>query len=132
MFPGGMVYYNKNFPNLSPQEIFIGYLKGNGIMTKYRDFLLYETKTIDLFQMVTPNLNKQLWYIEKDLILNGLLTVYCRMNLTDMKNMLKMCPEQTVCLSPATYKITDPETFIDLVSRLDDKVKKIFNFFSIS
>ena len=128
MFPGGMIYHNKFFPNLSPQEIFIGFLKGNGIMTKYREFFLYETKNINLFQIVTPNLNKNLWYVEKDLVLNGLLTVYCCMNLTDMKNMLKMCPEPTIYLSPATYKIDDPETFVELINKLDDKVKKSLNF----
>ena len=132
MFPTTnlLVYYNKKFPNLSPQEIFIGYLKGDGIMTKYRELLLYEMNNnkVDLFQMVTPNLSKELWYVEKDLKLNGLLTVYCRMNLTDMKNMLKTCPEPTICLSRATYKITDPEMFVNVVNALDDKVKKCLNF----
>ena len=63
-------------------------------MAKYREIILYETKNVvDLFEMVTPNLNKYLWYIERNLMINGLLTVYCRMNLTDMKNMLKDVPQ---------------------------------------
>ena len=116
LFPEKFVYYNKNFPNLSPKEIFIGFLKGNNIMAKYREIILYETKNVvNLFEMVTPNLNKHLWYIEKDLMINGLLTVYCRMNLTDMKNMLKTCPKPTICLSPATYKITDPQDFVQFI-----------------
>ena len=98
-------------------------------MAKYREIILYETKNVvDLFEMVTPNLNKHLWYIEKDLMINGLLTVYCRMNLTDMKNMLKTCPKPTICLSPATYKITDPQDFVQLINGLNDKVKKCLNF----
>ena len=127
MLPKGKIYYNQ-FPNVTPQEIFIKSLKGNDIMKNYRDLIKFELKNIDLFQLVTPNLNKNLWYIEKDLIVNGLLTVYCCMNLTQMKNMLKTCPEPTICLSSATYKLNDPQDFVNVVNNLNDKEKKCLNF----
>lgn len=127
MLPRGKFFINKNFPHLSPQEIFLGYLQGDEIMKNYRDLIKFETQT-DLFQMVTPNLNKNLWYIEKDLRVNGLLTVYCYMNLIQMKNMLKICPEPTICLSSATYKVNDPKDFVDVINKLEEKEKKCLNF----
>ena len=124
------IYKNYMFPNLSPQEIFIKYLKGNdnNIMKNYRDLILYDTGNIDLFNMVTPNLTKNVWYLEKDLRANRLLKVFCIMNLTDMKKMLKTCPITNICLCPSQFKIDDPQFFINIINNLDNKKKKCFDF----
>lgn len=124
------IYKNYMFPNLSPQEIFIKYLKGinNNIMKNYRDLILYSTGNIDLFNMVTPNLTNNVWYLEKDLRANRLLKVFCIMNLTDMKKMLKMCPITNICLCPSQFNINDPQSFIDIINKLDKKKKKCFDF----
>ena len=118
------IYINKLFPNLSPQEIFIKYLKGNNIMTNYRDLIYFETGNIDLFNMVTPNLTKNIWYLEKDLIPNRLVKVYCIMNLIDMNNMLKNCPITNICLSPSLFKLNNPQEFVETINKLNNAEKK--------
>ena len=122
------IYINKLFPNLSPQEIFIKYLKGNNIMTNYRDLIYFETGNIDLFNMVTPNLTKNIWYLEKDLIPNRLVKVYCIMNLIDMNNMLKNCPITNICLSPSLFKLNNPQEFVETINKLNNAEKKCLNF----
>ena len=123
--PNGMALHNM-LPNVSPQEIYLGCLKGENIYLQYKDFLLYQNKYIDLLKMVTPNLNKSIWYLETDLIENRLLKVFCKMNLINMKRMLKNCSIPEVCFCPSTYKVNDPESFVKIVN--DIKHKKVLDF----
>ena len=85
-------YVNTFFPHLSPQQIFMQYLKGNSNMKKIREYFLKDNnnKDIDLCDMICPHENKRIWYLEKDLIINCKLVVYCRMTLIDMRNMLNI------------------------------------------
>ena len=122
-----VIYINKLFHNLSPQQIYLGYLRGNDTMTKYREMILYSNKNIDLLKMVTPNMTKNVWYLETDLVYSRLLKVYCIMNLMDMQNMLKTCPIPFICLLKSTYKIDDPDTFVKIIDKLKD-AKKSLNF----
>lgn len=126
---GAVIYNNKMFPKLSPQEIYIGCLKGESIYLKYRDIILYQNANIDLLKMVTPNINKNIWYLETDLICNRLIKVLCRMNLINMKHMLKNCPIPDICFYPSLYKVTDPESFVNIINNNSDiKNKKVFDF----
>ena len=121
-----VIYKNTMFPNLSPQEIYLGYLKGNDIYTKCKDILSYQNVNINLLNMVTPNLDKTTWYSEADLIPNRLVKVFCRMNLIHMKNMLKSCPIPDIGLSPSEYKVQDPDQFVKIINKTPNK--KIFDF----
>lgn len=123
--PNGIVLRNM-LPNVSPQEIYLGCLKGENIYIQYRDFLLHQNKNINLLKMVTPNLNKSIWYLESDLIENRLLKVFCKMNLINMKRMLKNCSIPDICFCPSTYKVNDPESFVKIVNEI--KHKKILDF----
>ena len=123
-----MIYNNNIFPNTSPQEIAIGFLEGNIISTKYKQLLFYKMGRDLIFKMITPNLNKNIWYIEKNLVIKGVITTYCIMNLTDMTNILKYSPIPKLCLSPGLYKISDPKDFIKIINELDDEIKKCFDF----
>ena len=75
------IYNNNVFKNLSPQEIYLGYLKGDKIYMKYKEFFSYQNigKNFNLLKMVTPNLNKKYWYHEDSLIQNRLIKVLCKM-----------------------------------------------------
>ena len=123
---GAFIYINNIFPNVSPQEIYLGYLKGNNLCIKYKEIFTLQNGNINLLKMVTPNLNKNIWYLEKDLICNRLIRIICKMNLSNMKNMLKTCPLPDICFCPSEYKIDDPETFIKIINNIEDK--KIFDF----
>ena len=126
---GAIVYRNKMFSNLSPQEIYFGFLKGdNNIYIQYKDIISYQNKNINLLKMVTPNLDKNLWYLESDLVRNRLLKVLCKMNLKNMKNMLKNCPLPDICFCPSEYKINDPESFVKVINKTQEQDKKVFNF----
>ena len=114
-------------PNFSPQEIYLGCLKGEKIYLQYRDFILHQNKNVDLLKMVTPNLSKHVWYLETDLIKNRLLKVFCKMNLINMKHMLKTCPIPEICFCPATYKVNDPENFVKTINNVRYN-KKVFDF----
>lgn len=128
-----IIYINNFSPHLSPQQIFIEYLKGNPIMKNIRNFFLQEikakTKTnIDLYDMVCPHKNKTLWYLEKDLTMNCILTVYCVMNLIDMKNILKSSPLPSMRFFPAQYNDIDNNKFIKIINNCNKEEKKTFNF----
>ena len=123
--PNSIVLRNM-LPNVSPQEIYLGCLKGENIYIQYRDFLLHQNKNINLLKMVTPNLNKSIWFLESDLIENRLLKVFCKMNLIDMKRMLKNCAIPDICFCPSKYKVNDPESFVKIVNEI--KHKKILDF----
>ena len=127
-------YVQKMFPlitaALSPQYIYMQYIKGNlnykNVMTNYRDIFLFYTNR-DLYDLVTPNINKSIWYIETDLEVKRILTLYCHMNLNDMSNVLRNIPIPRICLSPSTFKVDDPRSFIKIVNDLDKEEKKCFN-----
>ena len=122
-------YVNTFFPHLSPQQIFMQYLKGNSNMKKIREYFLKDNnKDIDLCDMICPHENKRIWYLEKDLIINCKLVVYCRMTLIDMRNMLKSCPLPKIKFFPAQYNIDEPEKFISIINNCDREEKKTFNF----
>lgn len=123
---GAIIYNNKICPNVSPQEIFLGCLREEKIYMKYRDIILYQNNRINLSKMITPNINKNIWYLESDLIQNRLLKVFCKMNLINMKNMLKNCPIPNICFYPAKYKIDDPKEFVRLINETTEK--KVFDF----
>ena len=124
---GAVIYNNKLFPNVSPQEIYLGCLKGENTYLKYRDVILYQNANVNLSKMVTPNLNKNIWYLETDLIRNRLIKVLCKMNLINMKNMLKNCPVPEICFFPSIYKINDPESFVKVIND-NIKYKKVLDF----
>lgn len=121
-------FKNNLFPNLSPQQIYYGYLQGDHNMIKYKDVFLYKNKNIDLFHMVTPNMTRKIWYYEKDLVIKRLLKVYCRMNIREMQLLLKNSFIPKICFSPSIYNINDPNDFVKAINDLDDKDKQIFNF----
>ena len=122
-------YINKLFPNLSPQEIFIKHIKGNNsVMTNYRDIFCYETINKDLFNMVPPNLTKEIWYLEKDLKPSRIIKVYAVVTITDMQNILKNCPLANICLCPSMFNINDPDDFVKIINNLSDDKKKCIDF----
>ena len=122
------IVFKKNFQNLSPQEIYIGYLKGEKKYTNFRELVLYQNSSVvDLLNMVTPNLNKNIWYLETDLISNRLIKLLCRMNLMDMKKMLKNTPIPDICCYPSVYKIDDPQKFVKIINE-NIKYKHVFDF----
>ena len=125
-------YQNKMFANFCPQYILIKCLIGNvdhnNIMTNYRDLILYQTNNIDLFNMVTPNLDKSIWYLEKELKTRRFLKLYCKMNLINMTDMLKYCPIPNICLSSCQFNISDPQEFVDIINNLDSNQKKCLDF----
>lgn len=124
---GAVIYENKIFPNISPQQIYLGCLKGDNVYLQYKNIIEYQNPNINLLRMVTPNLNKNLWYLETDLINNRLIRVLCKMNLINMKNMLKNCLLPNVCFYPALYNLDDPESFVKIIN---DNImyKKVFDF----
>ena len=124
---GAIIYDNKMFPNISPQEIYLGCLKGEDKYLKYKDIILYQNASIDFLKMVTPNLNKNIWYLETDLVHNCLIKVFCKMNLINMKHMLKNCPLPDICFYPSFYKINDPESFVKNINN-NIKNKEVLDF----
>ena len=128
-------YVQKMFPlvttALSPQDVYMQYIKGNlnykNVMTNYRDIFLFYTNR-DLYNMVTPNIDKSIWYIETDLKVKRILILYCHMNLNEMSNMLRNIPIPSICLTPSKFKVDDPHSFIKIVNDLDKEEKKCFNF----
>ena len=76
--------------------------------------------------MVTPNLNKNVWYLEKNLVNNRLIKVFCKMNLINMRNILKTCPIPEICFCPMEYQIDDPESFVRTINKIQNK--KVFDF----
>ena len=125
---GAVIYNNKMFPSLSPQEIYLGCIKGENKYLKYRDVILYQNANVDLSKMVTPNLNNNIWYLETDLVRSRIIKVLCKMNLINMKKMLKNCPLPDICFYPSVYKISDPESFVKIINSIDLKNKKVFDF----
>ena len=123
---GATIYYNEVCPNVSPQEIFLGCLRDEKIYKKYRDIILYQNNNINFSKMITPNKSKNIWYLDSDLIQNNLIKVLCKMNLLQMKNILKNCPIPTICFYPAIYKISDPKNFEKIINETKDK--KVFDF----
>lgn len=122
----GSIYHNTMFPSLSPQEIYLGSLRGEKFYMKCKELIEFQNKNIDFLKMVTPNLNKSLWYMETDLVRNRLVKVLCKMNLINMKNMLKSCPIPSICFYPSEYKVNDPQSFVKVINSVTEK--KIFNF----
>ena len=129
----GIVYHNTLFPKYSPQEIVIGVLTGNIAAQKSKDLFTYNAHlsgigNVNLCDMITPNINKKIWYLENELIVNSSLTLFSIMTLNDMKKMLKFCPFPYLSLSPGKYKIDDPKDFIKIINEFDIKLKKYFDF----
>lgn len=125
-FNNALIYHNTMFPHLSPQEIYLGCLKGEKFFIKCKELIEFQNKNIDMQKMVTPNLNKSLWYLESDLVQHRLIKVFCKMNLINMKNMLKSCPIPNICFYPSKYKLNDPKKFVEIINNIKDK--KILNF----
>ena len=118
---------NKLMTDQTPQKVFlIDYLDG-----KYKNItqIWQQNDIYNLCHMVTPNLNKSLWLNENCLKQNLIIKTFCKMNLSDMENMLKFCADPKICLSQATFTINKPEKFIDVINReLSCDVKKTLDF----
>ena len=119
--------------NVSPHEIIVGMLKG---IQRYRSyFKMFEinskhlaTPLRDIGNFVTANLNKRLWYLEKDLIKDSSLTVFALMNTIEMTKMLRECPYPSISFDPTKYNITDPYQFEAIINSMKKENLKIFDF----
>ena len=119
--------------NRSPQEILLGFIKGGDI--KYEDCmkkLRYDGRhtnaNLDLSTLVTPNLDKSIWYVEKELRESALLILYALLNIKDMRRILATCIDTNVCLSPSTYKVSSPEDFVKVINNLSKEKYKMIDF----
>ena len=92
-----------------------------------REHFLY--KGVDIEEIVTPNINKNIWCLEKDLRISAELKIYCILTLNDMRNVLKYgCPLPYICLSSGIYNVDTPEEFVKIINNIDDEFKKLIDF----
>ena len=110
--------------NESPQKVFLEILRDDKTFKKRKINNFYH-----LCYMITPNLNKSIWYFENDLKQSKIITTYCKMNIKDMRDMLKNCPDPNICLLPSAYNISTPESFIQKIrTEFKEDTLKTFNF----
>ena len=110
----------------SPHEIILGLLKG---VPKYREYYIYNKNIFnEIGRYVTPNLNKHAWFLEEDLVEKSLLTVYARMNTSEMTKMLRQSPIPAIRFFPSKYNIDMPEDFETLVNSLNKKEMQSLDF----
>lgn len=126
MLPNSKISINRK--TVSPQQIFLKYLFSSA--TKYMVGSGGNHHEIyNLCYLVTPNIDKSLWYYENDLEEKKIITTYCRMTLHDMKNMLQKCPEPSIFMRPGVYNVTTPESFVNVINnQLSNEAKKALNF----
>ena len=110
----------------SPHEMLLGVLKG---VHKYKEYYRFNKEMFNgIGNYVTPNLNKRVWFWEKDLVEKSLLTVYARMNTTDMTKMLSRCPIPGVKFSRPNWRVNTPQDFEKTVNSLDSEKMKSLDF----
>ena len=125
LFPNNTSRCVVNQPT-SPHEMLLGILKG---IHQYREYYMYNRDIFkEIGMYVTPNLNKCVWFVEKDLVETSLLTVYARMSIVDMTKLLMMCPIPDIRFYPSKYKIENPTQFENIVNSLDSKKLKTLDF----
>ena len=113
--------YKKNLNNPPQQEFLL-------------DLFSHKTNKNDnvICDMISPCVNKSLWYRKNNLIRNRTLKIIIKLNDLDMTDILRNCLHPKTCLDPEKYIIKgNPQLFVNTINELrneNDIFNYIFNF----
>ena len=115
--------YQKNF-NIPPQQEILLDLFGNKINKNNSNIISCD--------LISPCVNKSLWYHKNNLIRNRTLKIIIKLDNLEMTDILRNCLYPEICLDPEKYIIKDnPQMFTETVNELrnkNDTFNYIFNF----
>lgn len=114
----------KNESNTPPQQTFLSNL--------FRDRHDRNDITTTLGELISPCINKRLWFHKNNLITYRILKINVKLDSLEMTDILKNCPHPKTCLDPKRYVIkNNPELFVKTINDLrkeDDVFNYVFNF----
>ena len=117
--------------NYSPHDILYGILSGIKMFEKILKILEYDSGGMinieTISRIVTPNVDKGIWYFENDLVSTDIQVVtFMRISLSDMRKVLQSIPNPNVCLSPSVFNVDGPKSFLKVVN--ETKNLRVFDF----